>query len=347
MNRSFRLFSARKFAAASVVALGAHSQALQAKGDAVKQFSSDGSKYDKETFNGRVLTMLDVIDPRFLMWNGAKLEAAKKKIEDFKNGDRSASDEELWEARAGIESMTHPVTGETTFALGRMSAFVPLNVPICVGMLAAGSPASTLFMQWINQSYNVLCNYTNRSSDSVEWGPLLQAYGLAVTVAGSIAVGMSTLVKSVPALQSLGLAVPYMAVVSAGSANLYFTRKSEIDQGVPVTDADGNVMGTSKLAGYQAVKQTILSRCVCLPILPMLIPPFTMAALSGIFNTKMKKMAGETVLVAIAFSFGLPCALAILPEKMEVQAKDLEEQFHNMKDSKGETIVVFFANKGR
>ena len=36
-------------------------------------------------------------------------------------------------------------------AAGRMSAFVPLNVPIAAGLLMSTSMAGTAFFQWLNQ----------------------------------------------------------------------------------------------------------------------------------------------------------------------------------------------------
>merc|ERR1719446_736007 len=99
--------------------------------------------------------MLDVIDPTFLQYGEADLNKSKQILEDFKAGKSTASDEELWHAKKMVDVMVHPVTGETMLAIGRMSAFVPLNVPICVLMLGVSTPAMQLFAQWVNQTYNV------------------------------------------------------------------------------------------------------------------------------------------------------------------------------------------------
>jgi hypothetical protein len=63
--------------------------------------------------------------------------------------------------------MVHPVTGETTFMPGRMSAFVPANLPVLCGMLIHGptGPVAAAFWQWVNQTLNVMCNYVNRSGN--------------------------------------------------------------------------------------------------------------------------------------------------------------------------------------
>ena len=42
------------------------------------------------------------------------------------------TDEMLWEAKKIVDAIIHPATGEPMFLPGRMSAFVPMNVPIAM-----------------------------------------------------------------------------------------------------------------------------------------------------------------------------------------------------------------------
>lgn len=67
-----------------------------------------------------------------------------------------------------------------------------------------------------------------------------QSYGLACAAAMTIAVGLGTLTKKVAFLQSLGLFVPYVSVITASTANMFFTRMEEVQNGIQVFDADGN-----------------------------------------------------------------------------------------------------------
>ena len=64
-------------------------------------------------------------------------DEAVAKIESWKRGENKYTDVELWNARNIIESMEHPQTKQIINPIGRMSCFVPANIPIQIGMLLA------------------------------------------------------------------------------------------------------------------------------------------------------------------------------------------------------------------
>merc|ERR1712039_149431 len=230
---------------------------------------------------------------------------------------------------------------------GRMSAFVPMNVPLCALMLMASTPTQTVFAQWLNQTYNVVNNYVNRSGATVDWSALLQSYGLAVTASCSIALGASKLTEVVPSLQVMGPFVPYLAVISAGSANVSFTRMEEWSgKGISICDADGNDLAMSKKAGQLGVMQTVLSRSCFLPIAPMVMPVLAMKVLKPFLTVRPVAIVAELVLITGCISGMLPVALSLLPQTMEISVSSLEPQFQNLKDAKGQPITTVFANKG-
>eukprot|EP00928_Gymnodinium_smaydae_P048289 TRINITY_DN32278_c0_g1_i1.p1 TRINITY_DN32278_c0_g1~~TRINITY_DN32278_c0_g1_i1.p1 ORF type:complete len:394 (-),score=74.78 TRINITY_DN32278_c0_g1_i1:262-1443(-) len=341
-------------AAGTTVALLWKPQYAQAESAAgavsVPPFTMDAPKYDQSTFYGRLMGMYEYIDPRTLFISSAELKKSQNLLETFKASGKKpegVSDAEMWEARRNVEVSIHPVTGEVLFLPGRMSAFVPMNVPLCALMLMASTPTQTVFAQWLNQTYNVVNNYVNRSGATVDWGALLQSYGLAVTASCSIALGASKLMKVFPSLQVMGPFVPYLAVISAGSANVSFTRMEEWQgKGISVCDAEGNDLGMSKTAGQLGVMQTVLSRSCFLPIAPMVMPVLAMKLLKPFLTVKPVAIVAELVLITGCISGMLPVALSILPQKMEIDVKKLEPEFQNLKDSKGQPITTVFANKG-
>merc|ERR1712054_533603 len=141
--------------------------------------------------------MYDYIDPRTLLLSSEEVKKSQGIIEQFKlTGKKPAgiSDLEMWNHRKNVEVSIHPVTGEELLKVGRMSAFVPMNVPLCAFMLMAQTPGQVVFTQWLNQTYNVVNNYVNRSGATVDWGPLLQSYGLAVTASCGIALGARAII---------------------------------------------------------------------------------------------------------------------------------------------------------
>ena len=66
--------------------------------------------------------------------------------------------------------------------------------------------------------------------------------------------------------------VPCPRARPGGASNVTFTRMDEIQNGVKVADADGNVVGVSKAAGKLAVMQTVVTRNCGLPVLPIIVP---------------------------------------------------------------------------
>jgi len=315
----------------------------------VPPFSSTGCRYDQSTYAGRLAHFRQMVDPRTLLVSDDELKAKVDLLSRHAKGEKTgATDAELWDAKRVKDAVIHPVSGEKMFLPGRMSAFVPVNTIPTVGMLIAATPAQTVFWQWINQSVNVMCNYVNRSGASVDWGQLSQAYGLAVGVSCGIAVGAKKLIASgPPAVKKLGIAVPYAAVVCAGGANVAFTRMPEVQSGVPIADAEGNVLGVSKAAAVTSVTKTVMSRNVCLPIAPMLLPPLLMAALRSVVPLAgAAAVAAETSLVAGSIFGALPLAIAIFPQEISISVSSLEPEFQNLRTKEGAPIDVVYCNKG-
>lgn len=317
---------------------------------AVKPFTMDEPKYDQSAFMGRLFGMYEYIDPRTLLLSSEDIKKSQAVLAEFKAASKKPaglSDEAMWEHRRNVEVSIHPVTGEELLKVGRMSAFVPVNVPLCALMLMADSTSQVIFTQWLNQTYNAACNYVNRSGAAVEWSSLLQSYGLAVGASCSIALGAKVVIGAIPALQALGPFVPYLAVVAAGSANVSCTRMEEWNgTGVSIVDEEGAELGMSVKAGQLGVLQTVLSRSCFLPIAPMVMPILAMKVLAPFLTAKPVAVVAELVLITVCISGMLPVALSLLPQKMAIDVKTLEPQYQNLKDSKGNPITIVYANKG-
>ena len=188
------------------------------------------------------------------------IKAAQDKIDAFRKNHESSgySAAELWEAKRVIDSAMNHSTGEIITPIARMCAFVPSSLPITLGMLTMTSTPAILFWQWVNQSYNAMFNYSHRSQAGSDKSQVLKAYGLATGTSCALALGLNRFAGHIkpPWLIST------FAVMAAGSANVAFTRSNEMSEGISVFNQDGQVVGTSKIAGKYAVGYTVLSRSI-------------------------------------------------------------------------------------
>jgi tricarboxylate carrier len=321
--------------------------------EATAKFTLNKPRYDQDEYKGRLRHFLDMIDPRTLFVGESELNEATDLLKQYETGKLPAgvTDDDLWAAKKKRDSIIHPVTQEPMFLPGRMSAFVPMNVPIAYGMLTmSDTPLRTVFWQWMNQSYNVVNNYTNRSGADVDMPELMKAYGAAVGVSCSIAVAAGHLVNNGPPIfKAMGLFVPYFAVICAGSSNVAFTRMEEVNKGVPILDSAGNQLGISKVAGFEGVKNTVLSRSCFLPIFPLVLPPLIMSAahrMKAVRTSRPIALAVELMAITACMSMGLPAAIAIFPQNMSIAVTSLEPEFQGLMDKDGNRLEHVFYNKG-
>jgi hypothetical protein len=142
------------------------------------EFSLTKPRYDMSTFVGRYRHFVNVTDPTTLLSSTRQVEESMEFIKRFKaTGDMGGqSHAQMWEHKKVVDAAVHPATNEIIPYPFRVSAIAPVNIPIVWAMLAcpASNVAGTLFLQWLNQSYNTACNYFNRSGASMSMTQMAQ-----------------------------------------------------------------------------------------------------------------------------------------------------------------------------
>lgn len=313
------------------------------------------SRYDLSTYIGRVKHCAEISDPTMLLSSKRDIEESKRLIWDYRNGVIPEMSPRLWRAKKILDSTIHPDTGETVFLPFRMSCCVLSNLVVTAGMLTPGlGNLGTAFWQIANQSLNVAVNTANANkSHPLTTKQLATSYFLAVGASCGVALGLNSVVPRLKNVSAgtkliLGRLVPFAAVVSAGVVNVFLMRGQEIKKGITVFDQDGNELGTSKKAAFQAVGETALSRVInATPI--MVVPPLILVQLQK--SVLKNKSLGVLTFANLGLIFStslvaLPFALAVFPQRRFVHASSLEEKFHGLKDKNGAEIDIVWFNRG-
>ncbi|KAB0343203.1 hypothetical protein FD754_020129 [Muntiacus muntjak] len=206
---------------------------------------------------------------------------------------------------------------------------------------------AVLFWQWINQSFNAVVNYTNRSGDApLTVNELGTAYVSATTGAVATALGLNALTKHVSPL--IGRFVPFAAVAAANCINIPLMRQRELKVGIPVTDENGNRLGESANAAKQAITQVVVSR-ILMAAPGMAIPPFIMNTLEKkAFLKRFPWMSApvQVGIVGFCLVFATPLCCALFPQKSSMSVTSLEAELQaRIRETHPELRRVYF-NKG-
>jgi len=311
----------------------------------------DQPRWDQSTYWGRAQHFFTTTNPLNLFATPAQLQAAKETVEKYRRGEKipNMTEDQIWAAKHLYDSAYHPDTGELMFMPGRMSAQVPANMLITGAMMTfyKTTPA-VVFWQWCNQSFNAVVNYTNRSGDSpIPLSTLGTSYVAATGGALVTALGLNSLVKSMPPL--IGRLVPFTAVAAANCINIPMMRRSELQQGIPLTSAKGEKMGESKIAARQGIGMVTLSRILMASPGMVLIPIFMNKLESKGVLKKIPQWTHapmQIALLGVILTFATPLACAIFQQQASIKPADLEPELQAKFKAMSNPPELLYYNKG-
>ena len=315
------------------------------------------TEFDQSSYWGRVRHFANLTNMRFMLVGAAQVKRSQEMADQFKSGMLSPSIpvDAIVEARKMCMAVVHSDTKEPIPIPFRMSAQVPTNTILTVGLLVARTPREVILSQLFNQSFMVGLNYANRNA-SVQMSntQLAGSFFVALSSAITAAVGLNTIVnrsRMSPSVKDIALRlVPFVAVACANFCNVAAMRSAEIRQGVSIfnNQAQEEQVGVSKRAGMLAVGQTIAVRIVsAIPV--MVVPPLILRRLEAIpFVAARPKvsLALNAGLVGLAIMAFLPLTLSVFPQVNSVRTTFLEPEFHSLKDKDGRPLHEVFFNKG-
>ncbi|OAD62702.1 Sideroflexin-3 [Eufriesea mexicana] len=311
--------------------------------------------WDQSTFKGRAMHFLSVTNPWNLFVGSKRLEHARDVVTKYRKGDSLAqlkvTEEELWECKYLYDSAFHPDTGEKMLVIGRMSAQVPMNMMITGCMLTFyKTTANVITWQWINQSFNAIVNYTNRSGSSpIPMSTIFQSYVIATGGAVVTALGLNRLFfffRSAPPL--VGRLVPFAAVAAANCVNIPFMRMSELQNGIELQTEDGAKVGNSKRAARKAIAAVTLSR-ILMASPSMILAPIVMNFIDRrqlLRNAKWTVVPLQVLLCGVCLTFATPLCCALFVQRVPISVTELEPEVQEQVLSKDASLRTVYYNKG-
>lgn len=309
-----------------------------------------------DSFLERYKYFKGVLSPVWLLKSKQELHFARDILNDFEVDPQKVHHSDLQWAKTLYASAFHPDTKEINPMVGRMSFQIPGNTVSTALMLTFyRTPLQLVTTQWINQSFMAFCNYTNRNAQSsLTTGQIMTAYLSATGTAVAVSYKLSQIAKksSYPLASKF---VPFFAVCAGNVVNVPLMRQQDLLKGITVNDADGNILGESRLLGCMCLMQVVVTRIsAAIPI--MVFPTLAMSAIQKKFSKhglvfekvldRPLRIFLEASLIGICTYLVLPIAVALFPQHSNISIDKLESNLRSKIRAEQPTLTRVYYNKG-
>ncbi|CAB3411404.1 unnamed protein product [Caenorhabditis bovis] len=310
-------------------------------------------KWDQSTYIGRAKHFFASGNPLTIFTSAAEQEKCREIVQNYKRGifSPTLTVDQLWKAKVLYDATYHPDTGEKMFFLGRMSFQMPGNM-IITGMLLSlyRTFPGVVFSHWINQSFNAVVNYTNRSGNSKLTNErLFASYCCATGGAMTAALSLNRLIKN-----NQGIAarlVPFAAIAMANAINIPMMRSNELVDGIELSDENGELVGRSRQMAMLSIAQVTLSR-IAMATPYMVLTPIIMNRITRTMYYKTRpfmkysEIPIQTLLAGIGLYFTTPLCCALFPQRSRVDVAKLEQSVQDHINSRPNPPKAVYYNKG-
>lgn len=308
-------------------------------------YDVDKPLYDQTSYWGRFKQMYYLCGPG--SWN--TLFVSKQEIQscvDFVQKYRNLPIERkeavlpqniLW-AKHVKDATCHPDTNSPIPFPFRMSAHVPMNTLLLVGMLSARTRGHHVIAQTCNQTFNAFQFFFNRNhSNKVSNGTLALA---TVAAVGGATGAVFLMDKWIEKLRSRGsrhfafaqLLLPLVCAASAKPFQIAIMRSDELFHGVKVYDeTQETCFGSSAIAGLTAIGLTITTRITYL-LQPMLLPPLLMQGMKKVKPLKRMPMLLQAINVSFicaCSAIATPMCIALFEQRSSLDVSSLEPELQD------------------
>jgi hypothetical protein len=183
--------------------------------------------------------------------------------------------------------------------------------------------------QLLNQSHLAGATYCNRgvSAGGADVAAIAKAYVVSISTAVPIAFVAAVSAQRWTVLRPLARYAPYPGVAAANALACVTMRQADVADGIPVfgsaAGAPAEQLGTSRVAGWAAVRDTALTR-LCMPVGNFLIVPSLLYALQR--PNRALGFGPQIAVTASIFCCWLPFSASLFPPTGTLPVTALEEE---------------------
>ncbi|KAG9275518.1 sideroflexin-4 [Astyanax mexicanus] len=298
---------------------------------------------NERTFLDRLRLWSKLLDPSCLTASDADIENARGLLKsDTKQHEKDKVDH-AWTLSL---SSVHADSGAPIPPVYRPQAFLPLAGPLVVGsLLPHKTVKSALFWHFMLHGYCAGFNHVNRNTTSTP--DHKTSTKQSFLIAGAAAYGMiagaipQVIVNRLNVIDPMALTfcrtlLPIPISVLLAGYTLMVVRSEEIDKGIQVFDSNGNSVGLSKEAGYQAVFQTAVSRATLFgttAILPNVLIHYLRRA--NFFQRNPVIIAPvKHFSMIMVFGLMIPVSFSLFPQLGKIERRKLESDLQALTEDK-------------